>query len=33
LRGALLGEPERKAITMQVAIAVNLEFQFDLEKA
>lgn len=32
LRGALLGEPKREAITVQVAIAVDLEFQFDLEK-
>lgn len=32
LCGALLGEPKREAITVQVAIAVNLEFQFDLEK-
>jgi hypothetical protein len=30
LRGALLGEPERKSITMQVAGAVNLELELNL---
>lgn len=30
LRGALLGEPERKSITMQVAGAMDLELEFNL---
>jgi hypothetical protein len=30
LRGALLGEPERKSITMQVAGAVDLELELNL---
>lgn len=30
LCGALLGEPERKAIAVQIALAVNFEFQLDL---
>lgn len=31
LGGALLGEPEGEAIAVEVALAVNLEFKFDLE--